>query len=307
MAMSRGARALLVVFGASFAGGGCNLTKMAATQTVDVIHAGKPSVDRQDDLGLARIAVESNLAMMEGLRVTIPEDDKLLQLLAEAYTGYAFGFVEDDLDRMAEVDPDKELVVERALGLYRRGRDAGLERLRLVHDMPDLRTASDEAFAKAVRELEREDVPTAFWTANAWGSMINLGQEDPTLVLELPRVEALMKRVLELDPEYFDGGAHLFFGLMKASVPAALSDETESALEHFAEADRVAGGKNLMVKALRARFVLVAKRDRDGFVAALEEVLESRPESPRHQLVNALAKRRARRWLAEVDRLVPGA
>lgn len=283
---------------------GCNLTKMAAGQTIAIIEAGKPSVDAQPDLRVARVSIESNLGMMEGLRLTKPDDARLYALMGEAYTGYAFGFVEDDLDA-AELESEREVISDRAALLYLRGRAAALEALKLRRGIPDLVEASDAEFEAALAKLRVEDVGSLFWAANAWGNLVNLRQ-DPVLLMEMPRIEAMMARVLELDETYYDGGAHLFYALMKLAVPAALSDETEAAARHFDAALRIADGKNMLIVALRARFLLVALRDREGFREALETVLDTEPELSReHNLLNALARERARRWLARIDRFFP--
>lgn len=283
---------------------GCNLTNMAASQTIAIIQAGKPSVEAQPDLRVARVSIESNIGMMEGLRLTRPDDERLYALMGEAYTGYAFGFVEDELDA-TEDEAARELVADRAALLYERGRSAALRALSLRHKIPNLVDATDEAFAAALAKLGKGDVGSLFWAANAWGNLVNLRQ-DPVLLMEMPRVEAMMLRVLALDPTYYDGGAHLFFALLKLSVPAALSDETEAAAKHFDDALRIADGKNLLIVAMRARFLLVATRDREGFREALEGVLEADPELSReHNLLNSLARVRARRWLGQIDRFFP--
>lgn len=294
--------ALVATVGGSAAG--CNLTSMAASQTIAIIQAGRPSVDAQPDLEVARVSIESNIGMMEGLRITRPDDARLYTLMGEAYTGYAFGFVEDDLDA-AEAESEREVIADRAALLYQRGRSAALRALSLNRKIPDLVDATDEAFAAALAKLDKRDVGSLFWAANAWGNLVNL-RPDPVLLMEMPRVEAMMQRVLALDASYYDGGAHLFFALLKLSVPAALSDETEAAAKHFDDALRIADGKNLLIVAMRARFLLVATRDREGFREALEGVLEADPELSReHNLLNSLARARARRWLSQIDRFFP--
>ncbi|MEZ4266106.1 MAG: TRAP transporter TatT component family protein [Myxococcota bacterium] len=289
---------------AALTASGCNLTSMAAGQTIAIIEAGKPSVDAQPDLRVARVSIESNIGMMEGLRITRPDDKRLHKLMGEAYTGYAFGFVEDDLDA-SEDEAEREVIADRAAALYLRGRTAALEALSLSRKIPNLVDASDADFDAALAKLEKGDVGSLFWAANAWGNLVNLRQ-DPVLLMEMPRVEAMMNRVLALDESYYDGGGHLFFALLKLSVPAALSDETEAAARHFDEALRIADGKNMLIVAMRARFLLVATRDREGFREALESVLEADPELSReHNLLNSLARVRARRWLGQIDRFFP--
>merc|ERR1739841_491327 len=101
--------------------------------------------------------------------------------------------------------------------------------------------------------MTAEDVPGLFWLGNSWSSQVNLKQDDPAEVLSLGRIEMIMSRALELDETFFDGGPHLFFGVVKCSAGKQLNDETESAAKHFARAWEISKEKNLMVRALEAR------------------------------------------------------
>ena len=295
----------LIGIGASQSG--CSMTAMAADTTVDIMTAGKPAFDRESDLHLARAGAEANIMMMEGLTVTVPGNADLWQLLAEAYTGYAFGFVEDDLEALSEDDDAYEATLARAYGFYVRGRDAALHKLNEDHGgLPDFLTAGNASIAEALSDMDKDDVPALYWLAQSWSSMVNLHQDDPGHLLHLERIQAVMDRVMELDERYFDGGPHLFFGVLKSAAPQALSDQSEEAAAHFAKAWKISGEKNLMVKALQARFLRVAAQDRAAFEADLQAVLDAPDDlSRRHNLVNALAKRRASKWLAKAGEYFP--
>lgn len=292
-----------------FALSGCSVAKMAADSTVTVMIAGKPAVDRESDIALARGSAEGNLMMMEGLREATPENKELWLLMAEAYGGYTFGFVEDDLEAIEEDTDEWEYTANRAYELYRRGRDAAHRRLSLEHGdaLPDLISGPDGTVDAALSgTLGVDDVPALFWLAQCWSSMINLRQEDPAEIMSLGRVEGIMERVLALDETYLDAGPHLFMGVLKSAAPPELSDETEVAESHFDRAEELTAGKNLMIRVFRARYLHVARRDRGAFVETLEAVLESDARNSRsHVLVNTLAQRRARRYLSQVDSLFP--
>lgn len=287
---------------------GCSgmMRAVAANGTVDIMVAGKPSVDRETDLGLARVGAESNLALMAGLRETVPENADLLLLMAEGYGGYAFAFVEDDLDQLEDTDDLYDETLERAYGIYGKSVEAARAWLRLRHgDLPDVASATDGAAARTLAAMEADDVPGLFWLGNSWSSQVNLKQDDPAEVLNLGRIEMIMTRALELDPTYFDGGPNLFFGALKCSAPKELSDQTESAAKDFARAWELSGEKNLMVRTLEARYLLVSLGDRERLEQALQEIVDAEIDSPRHNLLNTLAKRRAARWLDNLDALIP--
>ncbi|MBD90970.1 MAG: hypothetical protein CL940_11575 [Deltaproteobacteria bacterium] len=287
---------------------GCSGTMraVAANGTVDIMVAGKPSVDRETDIGLARVGAESNLALMAGLRETVPDNEDLLLLMAEGYGGYAFGFVEDDLDQLEDTDDLYDETLERAYGIYGKGVEAARAWLKLRHeDLPDVVSSTDGEADRALAAMTAEDVPGLFWLGNSWSSQVNLKQDDPAEVLSLGRIEMIMSRALELDETFFDGGPHLFFGVVKCSAGKQLNDETESAAKHFARAWEISKEKNLMVRALEARWLLKALGDREKLEEALQSIVDAEIDSPRHNLINTLAKRRAARWLDNLDALIP--
>jgi hypothetical protein len=74
-------------------------------------------------------------------------------------------------------------------------------------------------FEAAIDDLGKEDVPYMFWSAMCWGSWIRLNLGSIAALAELPRVEALMQRVLHLDEQFYYGGPHLFMGILLASRP----------------------------------------------------------------------------------------
>lgn len=299
---------LNLVFALCLAEAGCAgfMTTAGANTTVDVMIAGKPSVDRENDLTLARVGAEANLGMMGGLLQIVPDNEALLLLMAEGFSGYAFAFVEDDLDQLEDTDDAYEATLERAYLLYGRSVKAAREWLRLRHEgLPDIVEATDGEASRALGHMTAEDVPALFWLANSWSSQVNLKQDDPLEILHLGRIEPIMQRALELDPTYFDGGPHLFFGVLQSSAPKALSDQTESAAKHFSRAWAISGQKNLMIRALEARYLLVQMGDREQLAAALQAIIDAEIDSPKHTLINTLAKRRASRWAENLDALLP--
>ncbi|HWE30930.1 MAG TPA: TRAP transporter TatT component family protein, partial [Polyangia bacterium] len=147
--------------------------------------------------------------------------------------------------------------------------------------------------AAAIARAKKEDVPTLYWLAAAWGSAVANAKDDMRLVGELPIVAALMKRALELDESYDEGAIHEFF----ITYDASQGDGKAAAKKHFERALELSHNKKLGPCVTYAEAVCVDSQDKKEFVRLLDKVLAFDVDSDRdHRLVNILAQRRAR-WL----------
>lgn len=265
---------------------------VALRTTVDLLEQGAPATQEEADWRLARDAMPAQIAMLESLLRSAPQDEKLLRLAAQALGGYAFLFVEDD-------DP------RRARELYRRGRDRGLSLL--ARRKKAWRTLAElplENFEAALATAGREHAGDLFWTAFCWAGLVNLSKDSPAAVAELPKAVAMMRRVLELDAEYNFAGADLFFGVYYASRPALLGGDVAKARKHFEQARRRTGGKYLMNYVLEARYAAVAAQDRELFQSLLTKVREEPSgQLPNARLTDEAAKFKALDLLEKIDEL----
>lgn len=296
-------------FGALLVGdGGCSdaLNKFTTDSTAPVLKIAAGSMDAEPDLTLAREAAPGNIKTVDGFLMASPENPDLLELVAQSYTQYAFGFLEDDLEAMPPDDsPARQLLVGRCTGLYDR---ANAIALRLV-------ALSDKGFAasmkgdnatveRALAKRKRRDAPGLYWAGLSLASAINLHRDDMDRVAELPRAIALLERSHQLDPSYFHHGAALALGVVYASQGKAVGGDPEKAKRYFDEAITASDGKYLMAKVLMARFYATQLQDRTLFEATLKSVLAT-PSSvwPEQRLANELARRRAARYLTQVEDL----
>ena len=97
---------------------------------------------------------------------------------------------------------------QRARKLYRRAQGYGWRGLELAH--PKLREGLHKDLPKNLRVFSREDVPLMYWTALSLGALINLSKDSAELIAEVPIMEGLMDRALELDESYEAGAIHQF-------------------------------------------------------------------------------------------------
>lgn len=288
--------------------GGCDLQRLAVDQTADVLYAGSGALDRESDVQFAREALPASLKTLETFLVSAPDNRKLLELVARGYYSYAFGFLEGDFERarveMADEDTINDLN-RRAVLHYLRSREYGFELL----GKPELKEAAfandEEALKAQLEDLEKEDVPGLFWAGFGWASAINLSQDNPDMVANLGTVELMMKRVVELDEAYFDGGIHLFFGVFYASRPAMFGGNPDKAKVHFDRAMELYGRQNLMIPYLYARVWAPQVQDKKLFYDLMHRVSTANLEAePDRRLNNQIAQDRAKFWLEHADELI---
>ena len=103
--------------------------------------------------------------------------------------------------------------------LFARAKEYGLGALQLI-GIQDPVSQPFDAFEADIAKRTRKDVPYLFWAGASWGNWIGLNQGSMAAMAELPKVEMLMRRALELDEGFYYGGPHIFMGIWYASRPA---------------------------------------------------------------------------------------
>ena len=126
--------------------------------------------------------------------------------------------------------------------------------------------------------------------------------DEPEAVADLPVIETLLDRSVELDEDFFYGIPHLLLGAFHAARPPLLGGDIEKARRHFARAGEVGEGKLLLVPVFEARYVARAELDAERFEQLLNGVLAASVDvAPEIRLLNAVAQRKARDLLSEKD------
>ncbi len=256
-----------------------------------ILNNAMESLYEETDLELAEQAIASDLKLIEGLIKTDPENDELLLMACQGFGAYSLGFVEDKSP-------------ERAQALYLRGRDYGLRILNENSEFKSALTGNVDAFENALHQFDEADVPALFWTANNWASWINLNFSNPDALADLPRVQQMMSRVLELNEGYFYGSAHLFFATIYAIRPLLLGGNMEKAADHFDRCFEFSREKFLMPYVYYAEYYLTRQFDEEGFKEMLNKVIQTPVDIlPGQQLTNAIAKKKAKMLLARIEDL----
>lgn len=288
-----GAALALVLAGA----GGCSVSKFAVNRAADALSSGTSAFAADDDPQLIEAAAPFSLKLMESLLARSPQHVGLLTATAAGFTQYAYGFVQTEAETLETTDfaaaQGQHL---RARKLYLRARDYGLRGLEALHPGFTSRLQADPA--AAVRECRKPDAPLLYWSAAAWTAAIGQAKDDPSLVGELPRPQAMIDRALELDEAYGDGAIHSFLISYSMARPDLAEPAAEVAKRHYARAVELSHGRLAGPHVSYAESVCVALQDRACFDQALQAALAVNPDAaPEHRLENVIMQRRAA-WLA---------
>lgn len=276
----------------------CTPKKIASDITAQIMRGGSPAFEMEDDVELAESTGVTMVKMLESFQHDNPKNKTYQLLLSRSYANYAFGFLEWNLLKYKDVDEAKRSLNEaRAKKFYLKGKQFGLQVLNRNNRFEKALTKDLDTFNKALRSFGRRWVPALFWTAFNWGSWINLNKDSPLAIAEFPKVEAIMRRVLELDENFFYAGPHMFFGVSYGSRPKMFGGDPAKSQGHFEKALAAYKRKFLMALVMYAQTYAVQNQDRALFDSLLNEVLSTNADVlPEQRLANELAKLRAN-WL----------
>jgi hypothetical protein len=214
---------------------GCSLNRFAANRLGDALARGSSVYASDDDPDLVGAAMPFGLKTIESLLVESPHHKGLLLAASSGFTQYAYGFVQTEADFVEDTDLKRATALREQAGrLYRRAMGYGVRGLEEVNPgwLQAFRTEPHSALAR----FQKADVAQLYWTAAAWGSVISLNKTDTELGADLPQVEALMHRALELDEGFALGAIYDFYIVYEGARPAAAGGSVERARASLAAA-----------------------------------------------------------------------
>ena len=105
-------------------------------------------------------------------------------------------------------------------------------------------------------------MPLLYWTAASWAALIALSKDSPERLAELPVVEALIDRALELDESFGRGAIHTFLISYEPVRQGAPGDPAQRARRHFRRAMEFSGGSAAAPLVALAEAVSVPRQER---------------------------------------------
>ena len=245
---------------------------------------------------LVKAAAPFGLKLTESLLAENPQHLGLLTSAASGFTQYSYAFVQEEADETESQDfAAAEAMRVRARRLYLRAQGYGLRGLEVKH--PGFGKALPANPRAAVRVATKSDVPLLYWTAAAWASAISLSKDNPGLVGQIPAMEALMDRALELDESYDNGAIHTFMITYEMSRPGARAIRRRAPANISNRAMALSKGTDAAPLVALAEAVTIQKQDVKEFESLLDQALAINPDAnPDIRLENLVMQRRAR-WL----------
>src|SRR3569623_686003 len=131
---------------------------------------------------------------------------------ARRYSAYAAVFVDD---------------ATRAQRLTARARDYSHRALCQEESSLCEPALSYEEFQRALDRLDQRALPILYADATAWATWLRARSTDPLALADLPRITAMLERVVALDPAYERGEAQLYLGVLFSQLPPALGGRPE--------------------------------------------------------------------------------
>jgi predicted anti-sigma-YlaC factor YlaD len=284
-------------------GAGCSVKRIAVNKLGDALAGGGNTLASDDDPELVKAAVPFSLKLMESLLAESPKHKGLLFATSSGFTQFAYAFVQQEADEVESEDLTKATAMrERAKRLYLRARNYGLRGLEASHAGWGAQLRANPR--EAVRVARKRDVPMLYWTAASWAAAISLSKDDPARIGEIPQMEALMDRALELDESFDAGAIHGFLITYEMARQDATGDPVERSRKHFERAMELSRGAQAGPLVSFTEAVCVQKQDLKQFDALLKQALEINSDAhPECRLVNLVMQRRAKWLLAKRDEL----
>ena len=282
---------------------GCSIRRLAVNRLGNALASGGKTFASDDDPELVKAAVPFSLKLMESLLEENPRHAGLLFSTASGFTQYAYAFVQQEADEVEDKDLTAATEMrQRARRLYLRARNYGLRGLELEH--AGLQYSLHGSPKAALRNMRRKDVPLLYWTAVSWAAAVSVSKDNPELIGDLPQVEALIDRALELDESFDHGAIHAFLITYEMSRHDGQDDPSARARKHFDRAMELSGGQAAGPLVTFAESVSVQRQDLPEFKSLLGRALAINPDAkPEWRLTNLIMQRRARWLLAHTDDL----
>jgi hypothetical protein len=239
------------------------------------------AVLNQDDPATVRDGLPAYLLLLDGLVEGDPGNASVLRAAAGMYAAYAGSFVQDPA---------------RAGRQATRARDYA--RRATCADQPALCAALDRPFDAFVAAADQvDDVDALYSLAGAWATWIQTHSEGFEAIADIPKVEALLRIVVERAPQHDRGMPWVYLGVLGSLRPEAVGGKPEEGRAAFERAIAASKQRNLMAKTLFARHYARLVFDQELHDRLLREVLDADPAAPGFTLSNVLAQQQAEELL----------
>ena len=263
---------------------GCSfMERQGVNMTTPLLKDMVNNIMKLQSAELAQEGLPGQILLISALVEFSPKNDQLLALASQAYASYGLSVEWEDPAYAIELYNIGKKYGLRALRLNNRAINDGLEKGRHLSDV--------------IEEMQKSDVPAAFWYGLNSGLGVMLQMDDPYALTELGDTTKVFERILKLQDDYFYYSPHLFQGAYYAMSGPMLGGGADKARKEFRVAFKKTDNKFLLAHVFYARYYAAMALDEPLFDKTLEYVLKTPAESlPEARLANSIAKKKAE-WL----------
>lgn len=241
------------------------------------------SMLNQDDPATVRAAIPAYLVLLDGLIKDDPDNTELLISASRLYGAFAKG-LEDEPVRSRRL-------VERAKNYARTA---------LCIKAYEICQSEEKAFSEFVASLDQSNassIDVLYAYATSYADWISVKSDDWNALMYLPKVEAILQRIVSLEPGYANGRAQLYLAVMHSQLPSSLGGKPETGRNHFELALQYSQGRDFIAKVEYARTYARLVFDRPLHDRLLNEVINTNPVVEDLTLSNIIAQQKAQALL----------
>jgi hypothetical protein len=240
-----------------------------------------------DDPETARAALPSYMVLLDGMLEGNPDDVGLLTASAKMYASYGAVFAGDPA---------------RAARLTTRARKyASLAMCESYKPSCVWGDATYDEFVQTLDGVSKKHAEPLYAYGFASLAYLQAHSSDWSSLAELPQIEALFYRYLELGDEKPEPAVYTYMGILLTLRPPALGGKPEDARVFFERAIAETGGRDLSAKVEYAQGYAKLLYERELHDRLLNEVIAADPYADGYTLSNIMAQEKALALLEDAD------
>ena len=249
-----------------------------------------------DQPELVSIYFEKKIKKLEKSDMTSLDQQRALM---RTKVEYGFGIIMEHADRLIDVDYSSALdKYKKANIIFKDARDSGISILN------DRYSNFNEWIRRGVElQFTNNDIIDLYWLAAAYGGAISSSRGDPFELIHLPKVGRILRKCMELDPEWNNGA--VYSAMM--SFTSTRTDISEDLLRdsvdfYFNKAILYSDSLDAGPFLAYAESIHKTYQERKEFEDKLNYVIDMKTKSrSRYELPNLIAKNRAEWLLSKTD------
>jgi hypothetical protein len=249
-----------------------------------------------DQPELVSIYFEKKIKKLEKSDMTSLDQQRALM---RTKVEYGFGIIMEHADRLIDVDYSSALdKYKKANIIFKDARDSGISILN------DRYSNFNEWIRRGVElQFTNNDIIDLYWLAAAYGGAISSSRGDPFELIHLPKVGRILRKCIELDPEWNNGA--VYSAMM--SFTSTRTDISEDLLRdsvdfYFNKAILYSDSLDAGPFLAYAESIHKTYQERKEFEDKLNYVINMKTKSrSRYELPNLIAKNRAEWLLSKTD------